>query len=412
MKRIVFVVAASLVFTVGLAGLAAAQFPIKIPKMPKVEKPKTESTQPTNTPSTSAPSTSSRGSAGKSHQYDFIRPTAQVLLVKDSIYIQAETTDDYWKTPGVKTSSWVPKVQFNVFYDWVAELPYVAEYFNPDGSLWFSEDLELGRPAADLAVRSQSKRDTTYKMRDTKSTTATGVYGIKITNSATKEVMFQGKFKIGKFPRPWKGKTSQEFYVDHDWLMPIGTVSFHFSNFSGQDLGQNFPVEVGMWFKKATGSTDHGREAKLFYKGQQIATTGRLQANETRASDTGNLSGELHHWARWDFQWLFDGRVGDVTIDNGGSYHPDNMPKSYFVDRNPGEYTVKVFDKGVQVREAKFTMGADGRIVDGGFHKPGYLTYHKVMIPVTIMAGAEKYNATAWKTEAFYGNPLTGFSVP
>ena len=250
------------------------------------------------------------------------------------------------------------------------------------------------------------------RSRDTKSTTATGVYGIKITNSATKDVVFQGKFKVGKFPRPWKGKTSQEFYVDHDWLMPIGSVSFHHSNFTGQDIGVNFPVEVSMWFKKATGSTDHGREAKLFYKGQQIAVTKRLQANDERASDSANLSGDLHHWARWDFQWSFDGGVGDITIDNGGSYHPDNMPKSYFVDKNPGEYTVKVFDKGVQVREAKFTMGADGRIVDGGYHKPGYLTYHKVIIPVTIMPGAEKYNAAAWKTEAFYGNPLTGFTAP
>lgn len=417
MKRIVFVVAVSLLSTVGFPAGTAAQFPIKIPKIPKVEKPKTEqpkteSTQPTDSPSAPASSTSSaRSSAGKS-QYDSMLPTAQVRFVKDSIYIQAETSDDYWKTPAQKTSSWVPRVQFNVFYDWVAELPYVAEYFNPDGTLWFSEELELGRPAADRTVRSESRRDTTYKMRDTKSTTATGLYGIKITNSATKEVVFQGKFKVGKFPRPWKSKTSSEFYVDHDWLMPIGTVSFHHSNFSGQDVGHNFPVQVSMWFKKAVGSTDHGREARLFYKGQQIATTNHLQENETRASQMGNLSGELHHWARWDFQWTFNGGVGDVTVDNGGNYHPDNMPKSYFVDRNPGEYTVKVFDKGVQVREAKFTVGPDGRVVDGGYHRPGYLTYHKVMIPVTIIGASEKYNPLAWKTEAFYGNPLTGFSVP
>jgi hypothetical protein len=187
--------------------------------------------------------------------------------------------------------------------------------------------------------------------------------------------------------------------------MPIGTVSFHFSNFSGGDIGVNFPVIVSMWFKKNPGS-DHGLEAKLFYKGQQVATTNQLNGREDRASEFAALSPELHHWKRMEFQWLNE----NVNVDNGGEYHRDNMPKSFFVDRNPGEYTVRVFDKGVQVREAKFTVGSDGRVVDGGYQKPRYLTYHKVIIPVTVM-GDEKWNKTAWKTEAFYGNPLTGFGV-
>lgn len=395
-----------------------AQFPIRIPKIkidkPKPEQPKTESGRPTDgssTTSTTSASTTYTAPVRKG-QYDFIVPTSQALLVKDSVYIQAETHDEYWKTPGKPTSSWVPTVNFSVFYDWQVIVPHLIEYFNPDGSLWFSETLEGDRPTADSTVPFKSNYSNTQKMLAAKSTIATGLYGIKITNKTSGLVAFQGKFKVGKFPRPWKGKTSSEFYVDHDWLMPIGSVSFHFSNFAGQYLGTNFPVVVGMWFKKAIGSTDHGFEARLFYKGQQIATTGRLQANETRASETGNLSGELHHWARWDFQWTFDGNVGNVTMDNGGEYHKDNMPKSFFVDRNPGEYTVKVYQKGVQVREAKFSVGADGRVVDGGYQKPGYLTYHKVIIPVTVIGAAEKYNAAAWKTEAFYDNPMTGFLVP
>ncbi len=395
----------------------AAQFPIKLPKIkaerPKTEAPKPDSDRPAANGSTtaSAPVSSTYSTPVRKPQYNNIMPSAEPLLVRDSVYIQAATHQEYWKTPGKPTSSWVPTVRFSVFYDWKVTLPFVAEYFNPDGSLWFDETVDGDRPAADATVQFKNSWQHTKAIHATKSTIATGLYGIKITNKASGQVVFQGKFKVGKFPAAWKGKTASEFYVDHDWLMPIRTVSFHFSNFNGGDLGTNFPVVVGMWFKKAIGSTDHGFEARLFYKDQQIAVTQRLQEKETRASDTGNLSGELHHWARWDFQWTFDSNVGNVNVDNGGSYHRDNMPKSFFVDKNPGEYTVKVFHKGVQVREAKFTVGADGRVADGGYQKPGYLTYHKVIIPVTIIGPAEKYNAAAWKTEAFYGNPLSGFSL-
>ena len=58
----------------------------------------------------------------------------------------------------------------------------------------------------------------------------------------------------------------------------------------------------------------------------------------------------------------------------------------------------------------KFTVGADSRLVDGGYAKPIFLTRYRVIVPVKIM-GPEKWDASAWKTDAFYGNPLTGFSV-
>lgn len=397
-------------------GSAQAQFPIKIPKIktekPKVEKPETDTRQPDASPSTSSPaSTSSTYSAPvRKSQYDLVTPTAKPLFVRDSVYIQAETHASYWKTPNVKQTSWLPKIQFDVFYDYKAELPYVAEYFNPDGSLWYSETLDGGNRSADLTVPFRSNRDTNYriKLRDTKSSIATGVYGIKITNTATGEVAFQGKFKVGKFPVKFSRETRNEYFVDHDWLMPIGTVSFHFSNFIYEDIGKNFPIEVSMWFKKSLGTTDHGLEGRLFYKGQQIATT-KPNGREERASEFAAVEApDLYHWRQWVFQWS-DKTDGEINVDNGGTYHRDNMPTAFFVDRNPGEYTVKVYHNGVQVREAKFTIGNDGRVADGGYQKPGYLTYHKVIIPVTIIGQTEKYNAAAWKTEAFYGNPMTGF---
>ncbi|MBK9162484.1 MAG: hypothetical protein IPM21_00955 [Acidobacteria bacterium] len=399
---------------VSTAGSVVAQFPIKMPKIPKVEKPKadqpkTESRGKEN--DQAAPveqsETSTYSTPSGKQPYGFIRTTANVLFVRDSVYIQAETGKEYWKSPGKGISSWVPKVQFTVFYDYKAELPYVAEYTNPDGSVWFSEPLELGNRAADLTVMVKSNRDVTTQMVKTKSTIATGIYGIKITNSASGEIAFQGKFKVGKFPIEFSRETRNEYYVDHDWLMPIGYVSFHFSNFIGEDLGVNFPIQVGMWFKKSLGSTDHGLEGRLFYQGQQLATT-KPNEREDRASAFAVNSPDLHHWRLWEFQWSSKSDR-EIHVDNGGEYHRDNMPKAFFIDKNPGEYTVKAYHNGTQVREAKFTVGADGKIVDGGYQKPGYLTYHKVLIPVTIIGTSEKWNATAWKTEAFYGNPMKGF---
>ena len=101
-----------------------------------------------------------------------------------------------------------------------------------------------------------------------------------------------------------------------------------------------------------------------------------------------------------------------MIVDNGGTFNRDNYPNAFYVDKNPGGYAVKVYRNGSQVREAYFSVGADGRVLDGGYYKPGYLTYHKVVIPVRVIGTSEKWNPAAWTTEAFYGNPMTGFKMP
>jgi hypothetical protein len=40
------------------------------------------------------------------------------------------------------------------------------------------------------------------------------------------------------------------------------------------------------------------------------------------------------------------------------------------------------------------------------------MTYYRVIIPVTVIGPAEKYNPNAWKTDAFYGNPVAAFTLP
>ena len=99
------------------------------------------------------------------------------------------------------------------------------------------------------------------------------------------------------------------------------------------------------------------------------------------------------------------------VYDNGGEFNHANYPDTFFADKNPGDYIVKIYRKGVQVRELKFSIGPDSRIVDAGYQKPMTLTEYKVIVPVKVIGAAEKWNATAWQTDAFYGNPLPGFSA-
>ncbi len=415
-----FIFAFSVVLFLSLSN-TFAQFPIKIPKLPKVEKskqaqpkaeqPKTDGSRPTQerdaTPTEQTKSPPQNSDSKK--VYDLERPTDKPAFIKDSLYIQAVTHKEYWKLPKEnKYSSWVPKVRFDTYVtNGGSALNFVAEYFNPDGSLWFSEPLEIGVYADDRTVSLSSDRTNTTKMLETKSSAGVGTYGIKITNKDTGEIVFQGKFKVGKFLPPYGGKNEFDFFVEHDWLLPMGYVGFHHSSFN-DDSGR-FPVIISVWMKGDLDNTD--LEARVFYKNQQIASTkddgdgSGVGDSGKRASENAIYSAELHHWKLWDFEF------GNLRYDNGGSFNRDYYPNAVYADKNLGEYTVKIFHKNVQVRELKFTVGADGRLADGGFAKQIFLPYHKIIVPVKIIGTSEKWNASAWKADAFYGNPLTGFTV-
>jgi hypothetical protein len=72
---------------------------------------------------------------------------------------------------------------------------------------------------------------------------------------------------------------------------------------------------------------------------------------------------------------------------------------------------VKVFYKGEQVRETRFSI-ALGNYADNGLAAQNKVSTNKIVLPVKVLGTADKWNATAWKTDGFYGNPLTGFSAP
>jgi hypothetical protein len=333
------------------------------------------------------------------------RPTNVPVFLKNSVYVEAVTTDEYWKMKGQRDySSWVPTIRFDQFYNEERNLNYTVEYFNPDGSLWYSEKLGESGRNAERTVLYQSPNPFGSGIINTKSTNGIGVYGFKITNQDTKEVLYQGKFKVGKYSR---GHSPQEknklgFYVEHDWLLPFGTIGFHHSL---DEVGAMSP-ELSVWLKGSIQANE--LEARVFYQNRQVATTkdaGGASDYDTRASDSAAAFVPNNVWKRWQFSWR------NFLFDNNGSFNRENFPDAFYADKNPGDYTVKIYRNGTQIRELGFTIGADGRIVVPGYSNQIPMPYYRVILPVKITDKSEKWDSAAWKTDAFYGNPLTGFTV-
>ena len=382
---------------------ASAQITINLPKI-KIQKPDKEQSKTKETTTTEQGKTKTLSSE---NIYKSQRPTAVPVLLKNSIYVQAKTHDEYWKMPGQRNySSWVPLVRFSQFYNNDKSLNYAVEYFNPDGSAWYSEKLEQGFSAADRTVSFQSPNPYGGVL-DTKSTVGTGVYSFKITNQDTKEVIYQGKFKVGKFSRANRPeeKNKVDFYVEHDWLLPFGMIGFHHSDI---EVGGMMP-EVSVWLKGMVNREE--LEGRVFYKGQQIASTkdtdgaSGVSDYDERATQYAPAFAPNNIWKRWQFQW------GNFRFDNNGTFNRDYYPKAHYADKNPGDYTVKIYRSGTQIRELNFSIGADGKFVVPAYTNQIFLPYHRIVLPVKIVGTTEKWDASVWKTDAFYGNPLTGFAV-
>lgn len=113
------------------------------------------------------------------------------------------------------------------------------------------------------------------------------------------------------------------------------------------------------------------------------------------------------HWELYQFSW--PKKAIFIVTDRARNFTA-NRNKLY-INQMPGEYTVKVFYKGEQVRETKFNI-TDGNFVDNGLAKENRISTDKILLPVKVMGNVDKWNATNWKTEAFYGNPLTTFGAP
>jgi hypothetical protein len=86
-----------------------------------------------------------------------------------------------------------------------------------------------------------------------------------------------------------------------------------------------------------------------------------------------------------------------------------NDPK-FSLEKNPGDYEVKVLIVNRLARSIKFSVDANGSF-DNGIATANKLGSDRVIVPVKVIGDQGPWDKLAWKTGAFYGNPLTGFTV-
>ena len=202
-------------------------------------------------------------------------------------------------------------------------------------------------------------------------------FTIHIRNPLTETdmVLFKGKFKVAKDPVYEDG-----YYVDEDWRFPIGYVLFDRGNLAAR-----------FWLRGDVPKI----QAHLFYQGKEIATA------SSSGFDAGEWSGEPYKWGYTQFS--FSG----VYFDKNPGY----MGPEFLLQQNPGEYEVKILRARQLARSFKFTVLPDGTI-DNSIATANKVGSDLVLVPVRVIGTLEKYNKLAWKTEAFYGNPMTGFTAP
>jgi hypothetical protein len=399
---------------------ASAQFP-RLPKIPKPNQPKPQPTpattaQPapaTDTPpappevrTDTRPATATAAAAPSAVGQD--RPT----IAKDSIQLTAFTYNSY-------------KGNYDV-WSWVPLITYRVNGPIPSGGQLYVEYTVPGAPPVKFDCRTEeTPADRWWKTEcggrngvpEEKATTYTGPYNfaIKMRNelAGADTTLFNGKAKVAKVHSNEikTGKFANHFvyYVDHDWNLPIGYVYYVPDDLKGWDR----PIlNVAFWVRGEAYNLDphlfyQGKEVgRIMYEGTQVGKAScesDVDNNTTQSVDEKDAP-QKAKWAR--VRCTFNNvRAWDRSGEAWGFGPP------HLMDKNPGEYELKVLWNNKLARTVKFTVPAGGKL-DNSLAASNKLGTDRLIVPVTILGDQDgTWDKAAWKTDAFYGNPLTGFAA-
>lgn len=372
-------------------GNASAQLPIKIPKVskPKAQPTPTEDAQP-------APASETRPSQPQPDYRDTAKPVpsagnsaaqeGQPTIAKDSVQVFTANISGSLDAPKDKQLQWKPGISFRVNGPIASGSQLWVEFGYPGRMNLAKFDCNT-REIAQGKWWQVSECTATDKM----TTPYVGPvdFSIHLRNElqATTVTLFTGKAKVAKFIGP-AGPQYPEFYVDEDWRIPIGYVFYEHSSGHRATF-----LNVGFWYRGNTATL----EAHLFYRGKEIAKY------DSAGNEGSDWNPAKHQWGFANCQF-----VGVYKDDPG----EDGYDPRFAVAKNPGEYEVKVLVAHHLARSLKFMVNADGSF-DNGIANANKLGSDRVIVPVQVIGDSGvPWDRTAWKTDAFYGNPLTGFSAP
>ena len=321
-------------------------------------------------------------------------------IIKTSVQVTARTLNFHGKND--KMWSWVPYFRFSLTRDRGSGDQHYVEYTIPGAGPALKFDCELNQNGNGFECGGRS-------IPEDKGSIYTGPvnFAIKVRNElqGTDATLFTGRMKVAKAcTNPDCPATAGEwvYYIDHDWNLPIGHIFYNMSE-------PDYPAfNVAFWLRGDT----HKMEPHLFYQGKEIGVilNDGIQMGKgiCRAAVENEPTHTPHNmvggakWSRMDCEF---------PMVKGWDKKGENQKDVFKMAENPGEYEFKLLWNNKLARSIKFTVGPDGKI-DNGVATANKLGTGRVIVPVTIIGDQDgQWDRSAWKTEAYYGNPLTGFTA-
>lgn len=312
-------------------------------------------------------------------------------LLKDTLKITLYSRDHFTDAKGSDLAdrpSWLPQVAFKVAGPVPSGSRIEAEFSLPGKPKWVKFDFDTPElPEGDVWELKCEYRD--FSSKDNVNVTGNVGIRIGIRNELleTQSTLFTGTFKVARGKNP--DSPREEFYVDQDWRLPIGYV--YMNRYASGSAAAPI-LHLDFWLRGYPGCV----AAHLFHEGKEIAN------HRVYEGIDGNWNPAKLDW--WPLTAYFRG-VYVKPAPEGWAEDPN-----YVMTEHPGEYEIKILTAGKLARSVKFTVDDKG-LVDAGIAEKNALGSRKVIVPIRVLGESGPWNRLAWKTEAFYGNPLAGFAA-
>jgi hypothetical protein len=331
-------------------------------------------------------------------------------IAKDSLLVDAHTLNVYKKD--YDKWSWVPRVRFRVNGPIPSGGQLYAEFAVPGGSP-IKFDCETSET---LPGRTFSADCGGTAIPEEKGTTYTGKVtfklGLRNELAGTDSTFYSGKATVSKAHTNEvgpKAKLKFVYFVEQDWNLPIGYVYLK----PADVLGWKAPTfQAAFWVRgEGTNLQPHlfyqGKEVgKMFFKGDEVGKAScesDIETEVTQSVEEGTPQKAKWSRVKCDFPSV---RAWDKTGEKPGMFG-----EIYTMDKNPGDYELKVLWQNHLARSLKFKVGPDGKYVST-IATANKLGSDRAIFPVQLIGDQDgKWDKNAYKTDAYYGNPLTGFAA-
>jgi hypothetical protein len=342
--------------------------------------------------------------------------TAQTIQ-KPSVQVRLQVHKGFKGDP--ETWSWTPVINFRVNGPFSPGGAVSVEYTSPGKTWKFDCNVE------EAGVGWLGVRDCGLNPPEDQAVTYTGPVDFKINFRNELEnknaTLFAGKFKVDKFHEGVvdlpKFKNNNVYFVNYDWMLPIAYIYDEWVynwEYSGplNRYGSNINLSrshlmAAFTFRGTNKSVIYSKYAAyLYYKGQMVAQaipeSAVCEVLNTPETNQDSVNAYCRSVFTFEKAILWDKEPG---VMEPGFY--------YEMYKNPGEYEIKVLQNGKLARVAKFTFGSDYKIVDSGIGTQNSVGTLRILVPAQIIGDQDgQWDRNAYKTDAFFGNPLSGFVAP